>query len=192
MLLSFNTLLIIILVYFLILIISRKFNENNQNNKKEAKRDNEEGEKGEREGFQNNIRSPPEPEDPKDKRYKPVLKQNVTDLCNRPSKDYCLPYKINEVPDKKNNDSNFDLENNNNEGFNNLIGHNFLNAKYHAQINKVGNFKGNYKVDIRPEPINPQVGVQPTTQSIINIDWPNNKKIALYSQNYSDIWQRLI
>ena len=35
MLLSFNTLLIIILGYFLILIISRKFNENNQNNKKE-------------------------------------------------------------------------------------------------------------------------------------------------------------
>jgi hypothetical protein len=187
MLLSFNTLLIIILGYFLILIISRKFNDNikSKENTKENTRDDIQ------ENFENNIRPPPEPEDPEDKRYKPVLKQNVRDLCNRPSKDYCLPYKINQAPDKTNN-NNFDLENNNGKGINNLIGHNFLNAKYHAQINKVGTFKGNYKVDIRPEPINPQVGVQPTTQSIINIDWPNNKKIALYSQNYSDIWQRLI
>jgi hypothetical protein len=74
----------------------------------------------------------------------------------------------------------------------NLEGRNFLNAKYHSQVNKVGNFKGNMKVDIRPEPINPQVGVSPTSQSVINIDWNNDEKVLLYEQKYSDVWKRLI
>ena len=98
------------------LIYVSKKSPDNKNNKKE----------GEKEGFENNIRPLPEPEDPEDKRYKPVLKQNVKDLCNRPSKDYCLPYKINEVPDKRNNDSIFDLENNNN----NKEINNFLHCRF--------------------------------------------------------------
>jgi hypothetical protein len=65
-------------------------------------------------------------------------------------------------------------------------------ANNYTQINNVGNFKGNKKVDIRPEYINPQVGVNPTTQSVINIDWPNDEQVLLSQQKYSDIWQRLL
>jgi hypothetical protein len=138
----------------------------------------------------NNANIEPIGNDIYDKRYKPVLEQNVRDLYERPFNPSCLPinknnYKPSELEKQKQNFIN-------NEGINNLLGQNFLNAKHHTQIDKVGNFKGNKKVDIRPEPINPQVGVNPSSQSVINIDWNNNEQVQLYPKKFSDVWQRLI
>lgn len=160
--LNFNTILIIILGYVLYNIIINK--------------------KSIEEGFQ--VRPTPAPEDKEDKRYKPALNQKIVKTDGNITKDYCLPIKKNEIPENKFSEPV--------SGDNNLRGHNFLNAGYHSQINKVGNYKGNKKVDIRPELINPQYGVTPTTQSIINIDFKNEEDVQLYSQNYSDIWKRLI
>jgi hypothetical protein len=179
--LNFNTLIICILGYFLFVIINNKFKSNTQG----LDDDESDDESDIQEGFENGKRPTPAPEDPEDKRYKPVLTQNVKDLCNRGTKDYCLPLRKNELLEKS------EYKEPDQEK-NSLLGHNFLNAKHHTQVNKVGNYKGNKKVDIRPESINPQIGVTPTTQSIINIDYKNDEEIALYSQNYTDIWQRLI
>jgi hypothetical protein len=179
--LNTNTLVIFIIGYFLYLIISNKFKNLNIN-----------------EGFtvtpnnnnNTNIEQEPIGNDIYDKRYKPVLEQNVKDLYERPFNPSCLPinknnYKPSEIEKQKQNFTN-------NNGINNLLGQNFLNAKHHSQIDKVGNFKGNKKVDIRPEPINPQIGVNPSSQSVINIDWNNNEQVQLYPQKFSDIWKRLI
>jgi len=181
--LNTNTLVIFIIGYFLYLIITNKFKNLNI-----------------KEGFittptnttrpTNNTNIEPIGNDIYDKRYKPVLEQNVRDLYQRPFNPSCLPinknnYKPSELENQKQNFIN-------NEGINNLLGQNFLNAKHHTQIDKVGNFKGNKKVDIRPEPINPQVGVNPSSQSVINIDWNNNEQVQLYPKKFSDIWQRLI
>ncbi len=180
--LNTNTLIIFIIGYFLYLIINHRFKNVN-------------------EGFTitptptsiptsiptNNNNIEPIGNDIYDKRYKPVLDQNVKDLYERPFNPGCLPF--NKI------DNSSDLNENNTEidkGIDNLLGKNFLNARHHTQIDKVGNFKGNKKVDIRPEPINPQVGVNPSSQSVINVDWNNNEQVQLYPQKYSDIWQRLI
>ena len=164
--LNLNSIIIIILGYVLYnVIINININKNNIE-----------------ENFQD--RPTPAPEDKEDKRYKPVLNQKIVKSCGNVTKDYCLPNKRNEIPDNKYSEPI--------SGDNNLRGHNFLNAGYHTQINKVGNYKGNKKVDIRPELINPQYNVTPTTQSIINIDFKNKEDVELYSQNYSDIWKRLI
>ncbi len=162
--LNFNTVIIIILGYVLYNVIINKKKHQDI------------------EGFE--VRPPPSPEDKEDKRYKPALNQKIVKSCGNVTKDYCLPLKKNEIPDDKYSEPISDD--------NNLRGHDFLNAGYHSQINKVGNYKGNKKVDIRPELINPQYGVTPTTQSIINIDFKNVEDVQLYSQNYSDIWKRLI
>jgi hypothetical protein len=188
--LNFNTVIICILGYVLFVIINNKFKLDNKKQKDIDLDDSDSENDNDIEGFENenntsNIRPTPAPNDTEDKRYTPVLNQNVKDICTRESKDYCLPYKNNEIPEKEEYQEP-------EKGNNNLLGHNFLNAKHHTQINKVGNYKGNKKVDIRPEPINPQVGVSPTTQSIINIDYKNDEEVYLYSQNYNDIWQRLI
>jgi hypothetical protein len=185
--LNTNTLVIFIIGYFLYLIISDKFN--NKLNIKEGfttANDND--------NDNNNKNIEPIGNDIYDKRYKPVLEQNVKDLYEREFNPSCLPinknnYKPSELEKEKEKQK---QKFKNNKGIDNLLGQNFLNAKHHSQIDKVGNFKGNKKVDIRPEPINPQVGVNPSSQSVINIDWNNNEQVQLYPQNYSDIWQRLI
>ncbi len=183
--LNTNTLIIFIIGYFLYLIINHRFKNVN-------------------EGFTitptptltststptqtpKNTSNEPIGNDIYDKRYKPVLDQNVKDLYERPFNPGCLPF--NKI------DNSSDLNENNTEidkGIDNLLGKNFLNARHHTQIDKVGNFKGNKKVDIRPEPINPQVGVNPSSQSVINVDWNNNEQVQLYPQKYSDIRQRFI
>jgi hypothetical protein len=171
--LSINTILIFIFGYIVFLIINNNFSSKLD---KLNKLDNIEG-------FE--TRPTPLGDDPEDKRYKPILKKptNIKEICEDNSN--CLPYNINEIPSEKEYKEPT-------RGMDNLLGQNFLNAKYHSQINKVGNFKSNYKVDIRPEYINPQVGVNPTTQSVINIDWPNDEQVLLSKQKYSDIWQRLL
>lgn len=169
--LNINTLFIFIIGYAVFIIIQNQF----KNNKTENDIN---------ENFEEQIQRPtPKGDDKEDKRYKPVLTQpqNIKDICIKE----CLPYNINEIPEEK-------IYKEPTPGIDNLLGHNFLNSKYHSQVNKVGTFKGNKKVDIRPEIINPQVGVSPTTQSVINIDWPNDEQVLLAEQKYSDIWQRLL
>ncbi len=174
--LSFNTILIFIIGYIVFLIIRNNFSGRTSSGKLNYEEDNIEG-------F--DTRKPPQGDDKEDKRYKPVLTEptNIKEICEDNSN--CLPYNINEIPPEKEYKAP-------KPGMDNLLGQNFLNAKYHTQINNVGNFKGNKKVDIRPEYINPQVGVNPTTQSVINIDWPNDEQVLLSKQKYSDIWQRLL
>ncbi len=183
--LSINTILIFIIGYVVFLIINNNFSSKlNKLRENENEEGDEEGDEEEKiEGFES--RPPPLGNDKEDKRYKPVLKTpiNMKEICEDNSN--CLPYNINEIPSEKKYQKP-------SRGMNNLLGQNFLNAKYHTQINNVGNFKGNKKVDIRPEYINPQVGVNPTTQSVINIDWPNDEQVLLSQQKYSDIWQRLL
>ena len=189
--LSINTILIFIIGYIVFLVIRNNFSAKSNILNESDESDESEEEGAEIEGFRSRSRSrskprpPPLGNDLEDKNYKSKLKEpvNIKEICEDNSN--CLPYNINEIP----------LENKYKEptrGMNNLLGQNFLNAKYHTQINNVGNFKGNKKVDIRPEYINPQVGVNPTTQSVINIDWPNEEQVLLSQQKYSDIWQRLL
>ena len=170
--LSINTLFIFIIGYVVFLIIKNNFSQIKET---------------EKEGFTTGTRPPPIGNDLEDKRYKPTLKEptNIKDICDSDLNSNCLPYNINEIPSEKEYQAP-------KPGLSNLLGQNFLNAKYHTQINNVGNFKGNKKVDIRPEFINPQVGVDPTRQSVINIDWPNDEQVLLAEQKYSDIWQRLL
>ena len=112
-----------------------------------------------------------------DKKYKPVLKDKKDILCDninintKKVSNNCFPYSINYklIENKK-----FEEPNSSSD---NLLGHNFLNAKHHSQVDNVGTYARNKKVDIRPELINPQLGVNPWTQSIINIDWKKDKKI---------------
>lgn len=185
--LNTNTLVIFIIGYFLYLIISDKFNTNLNIKEGFTTTNNNDNKNKNVEPIGNDIY---------DKRYKPVLEQNVKDLYERSFNPSCLPinknnYKPSELEKQKEKQKQ-KQKFKNNKGIDNLLGQNFLNAKHHSQVDKVGNFKGNKKVDIRPEPINPQVGVNPSSQSVINIDWNNNEQVQLYQQNYSDIWQRLI
>ncbi len=168
-LLNINTFIIIILGYFLIEIIKNNFNTQNKNNKISKI-----------EGFED-----PQGFDKHDLKYKNALTTNISDVCERKGKEYCLPFENDKIPTKVNYKEP-------EKGLENLIGHNFLNAKHHAMVNNVGTKSINKKVDIRPELINPQNGVLPTTQTIMNIDWNNDDKALLYQQKYLDIWQQLI
>jgi hypothetical protein len=167
--LNINTFIIIIIGYFLIQIIKNNFDTSKKNNKIP-----------DIEGFED-----PRGFDKNDLKYKNVLNTNISDVCERKGKEYCLPFENDKIPPKINYKEP-------GEGIENLIGHNFLNAKYHAQVNNVGTKSTNKKVDIRPELINPQNGVMPTTQTIMNIDWNRDDKALLYQQKYLDIWQQLI
>jgi hypothetical protein len=180
--LSINTILIFIIGYVVFLVINNNFSsKSNKLSEESEEEDEDEDEKIE--GFES--RPSPVGNDLEDKRYKPVLKQIINNKGICEDNSNCLPYNINEIPSEK-------KYTEPKPGMDNLLGQNFLNAKYHTQINNVGNFKRNKKVDIRPEYINPQVGVNPPTQSIINIDWPNDEQVLLSKQKYSDVWQRLL
>ncbi len=167
--LNINTVIIIIIGYILIQIIKNNFDNQKTNNGKNTI-----------ESFEN-----PTGFDPNELKYKKALDTNVSDVCERKGKEYCLPFENDKIPPKiKYQEPEIGLEN--------LIGHNFLNAKHHTLVNNVGTKSSNKKVDIRPELINPQNGVTPTTQSIMNIDWNNDDKALLYQQKYLDIWEQLI
>jgi hypothetical protein len=167
--LNINTFIIIIIGYFLIEIIKNNFNNQKKNNEIEGK-----------EGFEN-----PQGFDPHDLKYKDVLNTNISDVCERKGKEYCLPFENDKIPPKRNYKEP-------SAGLENLLGHNFLNAKHHSQVDNVGTKSTNKKVDIRPELINPQNGVLPTTQTIMNIDWNNDDKALLYQQKYLNIWEQLL
>ena len=131
--LSINTILIFIIGYVVFLVIHNNFSSkpNDKNNNKENE---DEDENEELEGFES--RPPPLGNDENDKKYKPTLKEptNIKEICEDNSN--CLPYNIKEIPSEKKYEKPT-------SGMNNLLGQNFLNAKYHTQINNVGNFKGN-------------------------------------------------
>ncbi len=133
--------------------------------------------------------SNPSSYDPYDKKYKPVLKQKVDDICNRKIKNYCLPYSVNYNPGEKENENEIEFENPK-EGVESFEGRNFLYAKQHSQIDNVG-ITRKKKVDIRPEPINPQLGVDPWTQSIVNINWSKDEKVLQNPEQNKNIWDRL-
>ncbi len=133
--------------------------------------------------------SNPSSYDPYDKKYKPVLKQNVDDICNRKIKNDCLPYSLNYTPSENENENETEFENPTGE-IENFEGRNFLYAKQHSQIDNVGITKKK-KVDIRPEPINPQLGVAPWTQSIVNINWSKDEKVLQNPEQNKNIWNRL-
>ena len=174
--------IIIIFSYVLYLIISNKFININGKNKniKEGFEDN-------KKNLDKNLESvEPMEFDLYDKKYKPVLKQKTDEICIDKVKSDCLPYSINYQPigEKKFKEPN--------SAINNLLGQNFLNAKHHSQVDNVGIYPRNKKVDIRPELINPQLGVDPWTQSIINIDWKNDKKILQNPNSKKNVWDRLV
>ena len=171
-------LIIIIFSYLLYLIISNKFININRKDKNI------------KEGFEDNQKNL-ESEEPKefdlyDKKYKPILKQKTDEICIDKVKSDCLPYSINYQPSGE---KQFKEPNSN---ISNLLGQNFLNAKHHSQVDNVGIYPRNKKVDIRPELINPQLGVDPWTQSIINIDWKNDKKILQNPNLNKNVWDRLV
>jgi hypothetical protein len=130
------------------------------------------------------FKAVPQDSDPYDKRFKPVLNQTVNDICNRKVKSDCLPYPIDYRPEEKRFE---ELK----AGKNNIEGRNFLFAKHHSQIDNVGTFKKNKKVDIRPEPINPQLGVDPWTQSIVNVAWNKDEKSYKNPSENTNIWDKL-
>ncbi len=140
-------------------------------------------------GNNNNLRedfSNPSDYDPYDKKYKPVLNQNVSDIYNRKIKSECLPYSVNYQPKE---DVSTSLKNFK-EGVESFEGRNFLYAKQHSQVDNVGIHKQK-KVDIRPEPINPQLGVDPWTQSIVNIGWDRDPQVLQTPNKNKNIWDRL-
>jgi hypothetical protein len=157
--------IIIIVCYGLYLIIQNKFGDVNNNIV---------------EGF----KPIPQDSDPYDKKFKPVLNQNINDMCNRKIKSDCMPYPIDYQPEEK---PFVELK----EGTDNIEGRNFLFAKHHSQIDNVGTFKRNKKVDIRPELINPQLGVDPWTQSIINVAWNKDDKSYKNPNETTNIWDKL-
>ena len=184
MLLNFDSsfLIIIIVSYVLYLIISNKFININRKDKniKEGFEDNQKN-------LEKNLESvEPMEFDLYDKKYKPILKQKTDDICIDKVKSDCLPYSINYQPTGE---KQFKEPNSN---ISNLLGQNFLNAKHHSQVDNVGIYPRNKKVDIRPELINPQLGVDPWTQSIINIDWKNDKKVLQNPNLNKNVWDRLI
>ena len=149
-----NFLIIIVICFYgLYLIISNKFVNLNKNI----------------EGFKDSDE--PSGFDLYDKNYKPVLKQKTNETCIVNNKTECLPYSVNYQPSGE---KQFKEPNSN---ISNLLGQNFLNAKHHSQVDNVGIYPRNKKVDIRPELINPQLGVDPWTQSIINIDYKKDNKV---------------
>jgi hypothetical protein len=170
--LNINTLIIIIIGYFLIEIIKHNFNNSLKHNLKDNKNNIE--------GFVDPIGF-----DKNELKYRDTLKTNINDVCERKGSEYCMPFENDKIPQK----SSFKEPE---SGIDNLIGHNFLNAKYHSQVDNVGTKSTNKKVDIRPELINPQNGVLPTSQTIMNIDWNNDDKALLYQQKYLDIWDQLV
>jgi hypothetical protein len=152
-----NFLIIIIVSYGLYFIIYNNFKKKeNQENLENI------------EGFEE-----PSSFDLYDKKYKPILKNKNDDLCINTKKvsNDCLPYSINYQPTGN---KQFEEPNSTSD---NLLGQNFLNAKHHSQVDHVGTYARNKKVDIRPELINPQLGVDPWTQSNINIDWKKDDKV---------------
>jgi hypothetical protein len=159
---------VIIFGYILYLIINKNFSNSIENENMI-------------EGFKT-----PENYDIYDKKYKPVLKQNVDDVYNRKIKSYCLPYSLDYDP--SNNIKDFSEPK---AGLESLDGKNFLFAKYHSQVDNVGNYISNKKTNIRPTPVNPILGVDPWTQSIVNIDWKNDDKILQYENKNKNIWDRL-
>jgi hypothetical protein len=167
--LNINTFIIIIIGYFLIEIIKNNFDSQKKNNKINGI-----------EEFTN-----PQGFDANDLKYKNVLNTNISDIYERKGKEYCLPFENDKIPPKINYKEP-------DAGLENLIGHNFLNAKHHALVNNVGTKSSYKKVDIRPELINPQNGVIPTTQTIMNIDWNNDNNALSYQQKYTDIWEQLV
>jgi hypothetical protein len=174
---NINTLLIIcILGYILYIIIVNNFNSKEQL----------------KEGFsdlETNKRESPKPDDPYDKLYKPVLTTNVNDICDRKVKAYCLPYELNKVPQPEV----FEQPEN---GEQNFKGKNFLFAKHHSQVDNVGIYKNNRKNQPRPEPVNPQIGVNPNSQSTINYDWRKDEQInnienIKYEDLITDAWNSI-
>ena len=130
--------------------------------------------------------SNPSSYDPYDIKLKKVLNQNINNTCIKKNNSECLPYSINYKPD---NNEESEIENIK-EGVESLEGRNFLYAKQHSQVDNVGITKMK-KVDIRPELINPQLGVDPWTQSIININWKKDEKVLQNPENNKNIWDRL-
>jgi len=168
-----NFLIIIIVSYGLYFIIYNNFNKKeNLENLKNLKNI---------EGFEE-----PSSFDLYDKKYKPILKDKNDDLCIDTKKvnNDCFPYSINYQP-KGNKQFEEPIST-----IDNLLGQNFLNAKYHSQVDNVGTYARNKKVDIRPELINPQLGVDPWTQSIINIDWKKDNKILQNPDLNKNIFNR--
>ena len=169
-----NFLIIIIVSYGLYFIIYNNFNK--------------------KENIENieNIEGFEEPSsfDLYDKKYKLVLKDKKDIICDnintntKKVKNDCFPYSINYQPTGN---KQFEEPNSSND---NLLGQNFLNAKHHSQVDNVGTYARNKKVDIRPELINPQLGVDPWTQSIINIDWKKDKKILQNPDLNKNIFDR--
>ncbi len=180
--LNINTLLIIIILgYVLYLIIINNFNTSQNivynSELKEGFTDSE------------NKRPPPESNDEYSKTYKSVLTTNVDDICDRKTKGYCLPYELNKVPEKivlK------ELEN----GVEKFTDKNFLFPKHHSQVDTVGNKKNYRNNQPRPEPVNPQVGVNPNSQSTINFDWKKDDQVLnleniKYEELIADAWNSI-
>ena len=168
--LNINFLIILLLCYVLYIIIRKNFINNSNNLNLDSNIT---------EGF-----AVPVDYDPYDKKYKPILKQNVSDIYNRKIKTECLPYSIDYKPEEEKQFK--ELK----PGIESFEGRNFLYAKQHSQVDNVG-IQKQKKVDIRPEPINPQLGVDPWTQSIVNIDWANDSKVLQNPKQNKNIWDRL-
>jgi len=177
---NINTLLIIIILgYILYLIIINNFNI--QKNTKSIT-----------EGFADvdtNKRQPPEDNDEYATNYKSPLTNNVDDICDRKVKGYCLPFELNKIPPKESL-----IEPGNGEE--NFQGKNFLFPKHHSQVDNVGIYKNNRKNQPRPEPVNPQTGVNPNSQSTINFDWKKDDKVLnlqnmKYEELIADAWNSI-
>jgi hypothetical protein len=168
---NINTLLIItILGYVLYLIIINKFNTNQNITEGFAISDSNQ-----------NKRAPPAANDDYATNYKSTLTTNVNDICDRKTKGYCLPYELNKIPPKP------VLEQPEN-GQENVKGKNFLFAGYHSQVDNVGISKTNRKNQPRSEPVNPQVGVNPNSQSTINFDWKRDDQVLnIQNMNYDEL-----
>jgi hypothetical protein len=176
---NINTLLVIIILgYVLYLIIINNFNYNINQNLEE--------------GFVNvseKKRLPPSANDEYATNYKSPLTTNVDDICDRKTKGYCLPYELNKIPDTP-----VIIEPENGEE--NFKGKNFLFAGFHSQVDNVGVSKTNRKNQPRPEPVNPQVGVNPSSQSTINFDWRKDDQIiniekVKYEDLIADAWNSI-
>jgi hypothetical protein len=176
---NINTLLIIaILGYVLYLIIINNFDSSINRNLNE--------------GFvnlENDKRPPPNANDDYATNYKSILTTNVEDICDRKTKSYCLPFELNKVPEQP------VLEPPEN-GEENFKGKNFLFAGHHSQVDNVGVSKTNRKNQFRPEPVNPQVGVNPSSQSTINFDWTKDDQVLnmeniKYENLIEDAWNSI-
>lgn len=128
--------------------------------------------------------------DPNSINLRKKMNQDISMVGDSKVDENCLPFRTDQIPGKKTTlqDDNYLIEEKND-----LKGHNFLYPGYHSQNNTYGISSKNKKQDLRAEPVNPQLGVDPWTQSRISVDYKNDPKTLNNPKQFdNNLWNRLI